>query len=319
MSRLTIAQVEAFYWAIELGSVQKAAAKLGVAQPTISLRLREMEAVLGAPLVERVGRRLGLTRRGHAFLGHARAVIDAYQRMLRASGERLVSGMLRVGLAEGFAVACLPHLIPALARAFPQVRPEWTVATSAGLEQDLVDDALDLAVLVDAAGHRTLRLAPIGLQRTVWAAAPQLGIRHGATPRDLAAFTVVTTPAPTAMYRATIAWFAVGGVPPGSLCVCTSLNAAAQLVAAGLGIGAFPARMVEAYRGQGGMEAIETVPTLPAGRVYAADRVTADRERSEAVLHVLRGVTDAIGYFDGAGADPGGKGRDDPRWTQPQA
>jgi DNA-binding transcriptional LysR family regulator len=298
MGRMTIAQIEAFFWTTELGSVQKAAAKLHVAQPTVSLRLRQLDAEVGAPLLERSGRGLRMTRQGHALLGHARAVMEAYQRMLSASGERLISGVLRVGLAEGFAVACLPHLIPALSRAFPQLQPEWNVATSSGLEQDLVDDALDLAVLVDAVGHRMLRLTPIGQQKTVWAASPRLRIEPGVLARELAQFTIVTTPPPTSMYRATIGWFAGAGVSPGPLCICTSLNAAAQLVAAGLGIGNFPARMVAAYGLQGGIAPIPTIPELADGLVYVADRVTADRDRTAAIISVFQDVTDAIGYFD---------------------
>jgi hypothetical protein len=62
-------------------------------------------------------------------------VLDAYTAM--SSGRELaaVAGMLRIGLAEGFAVAC--------------------------------DAALDLAVLVDPVGDRALRLLPLGSQRNV--------------------------------------------------------------------------------------------------------------------------------------------------------
>ena len=37
MSCITIGQLEAFFWTTELGSVQRAAAKLNLAQPTVSL------------------------------------------------------------------------------------------------------------------------------------------------------------------------------------------------------------------------------------------------------------------------------------------
>jgi DNA-binding transcriptional LysR family regulator len=49
---------------------------------------------------------------------------------------------------------------------------DLVIATSAGLEQDLSDDRLDLAVLVDALGRPNLRLVPLGMQETIWAAAP---------------------------------------------------------------------------------------------------------------------------------------------------
>jgi DNA-binding transcriptional LysR family regulator len=297
MGRVTIAQLEAFFWTVELGSVQRAAARLNVAQPTLSLRLRQLETEVAFPLLERSGRGLRMTRDGHAFLSHARSVLDAYRRMLNSSRGSSVSGTLRIGLAEGFAVACLPHLIPALARAFPQLQPEWTVATSAGLEKDLVDGNLDLAVLVDPVGHRDIRLMPLGLQKTVWAGSRQLAIKAGVSARQLSRFTIITTPPPTPMYRVTIGWFAEGGEQPGPLCICTSLNAAAQLVVAGLGVGAFPARMVAAYQSQGAV-AIVSDPPLADGRVHVADRVSADRSQTAAIVRVLEKVTRSIGYFE---------------------
>lgn len=301
MSRITIAQIEAFYWVAELGSVHKAAAKLNVTQPTVSLRLRQLEAELASPVLERCGRGVRVTPAGHAFFNKARLVLDAYAQIRSASPQRSIGGVLRIGLAEGFAVACLPHLVPALARQYPLLRPEWTVTTSSALEQDLVDGNLDLAVLVDAMGHRSLRMSPLGLQPNVWASSSKFAIRPGASPREVVRFTVITTPPPTSMYRNTIAWFAEAGRKPDDLCICTSVNAAAQLVDAGIGVGIFPSKMVEAYRATGTMVALTTDPPLTVGRVYTADRVTADHERTEPVTRVIEDVTRRLGYFEAVG------------------
>jgi DNA-binding transcriptional LysR family regulator len=146
-------------------------------------------------------------------------------------------------------------------------------------------------------GDRALRLAPLGAQPNVWAGSPTLSIRAGATARELSRFTVITTPPPTPMYRITVAWFAAAEQKPGPLCVCTSVNAAAQLAAAGIGIGIFPARMIEASHLAGSIAAIATDPPPPVGRVYVADRVTADQSRTEAVMRVLQSVTRKLDYF----------------------
>ncbi len=297
MSRITIAQLQAFYWVAELGSVQKAAVKLNLTQPTVSLRLRNLEAELTAPVLEAHGRGVRLTRAGHNFLGKARSVLDAYARLGSDAARNAISGTLRIGLAEGFAVACLPHLVPALARRYPLLHPEWTVTTSAALEPEVVAGNLDLAVLVDPAGHRDLRLVPLGLQPNIWAGSPRLRIRAGATPDELLRFTIISTPPPTSMYRNTAAWFAGTGQPLPALCVCTSVNAAAQLAGAGIGIGIFPSRMVEAYGAGEVIRAITTNPPPMTGRVYLAHRVNADAERADAVMAVLQRTTHQLSYF----------------------
>ncbi len=63
--RITLAQLEAFFWVARLGSVHMAARQLNLAQPTVSLRLRDLEARLGTALFERAGR--GLPERVNDF------------------------------------------------------------------------------------------------------------------------------------------------------------------------------------------------------------------------------------------------------------
>jgi DNA-binding transcriptional LysR family regulator len=298
MSRISIAQLEAFYWVSELGSVHRAAGHLNVTQPTLSLRLQKLEAEFSTPVLERYGRGMRLSRAGHAFLVKAKQVLDAYWRLHKADIPAAVEGRIRVGLAEGFAVACLRHLVPALAKQYPQLRPEWTVTTSSALEQDLLQGNLDLAVLVDAVGDRALRLVPLGPQGNVWAATATLAKRIGSSSRALSRFTVVTTPPPTSMYRNTIAWFASARQKPGPLCICTSVNAAAQLVAAGIGVGIFPKRMIEVYRPLGTLATIPAKPSARAGHACLAHHVTADAERMEAVMRIIEGVTAELNYFD---------------------
>lgn len=298
MNRVSIAQLEAFYWVAELGSVHRAAAHLNVTQPTLSLRLRKLEAELATPVLERYGRGVRVSRAGYAFLAKVKPVLDAYGHLHKAGTPAAVEGRIRIGLAEGFAVVCLRHLVPALASQYKLLRPEWTVTTSSALEQDLSQGNLDLAVLVDPVGDRTLRLLPLGPQTNVWAATTALARRIGTSPRSLSRLTVVTTPPPTSMYRNTIAWFSSARQKPGPLCICTSVNAAAQLVAAGIGVGIFPKRMIEAYRPSGALAVIATKPQLTVGRVYLAHHVTADTDRTEAVMRTIESVTTDLNYFD---------------------
>lgn len=280
-----------------MGSVQKAADQLNVAQPTLSLRLRQLEGELASPILERHGRGVRLTRAGHTFLGHVKAVLDAYRELQKSSQAPEIAGVLRIGLAEGFAVACLPHLIAALETDFPLLRPEWTVGTSAGLEQTLADGSLDLVALVDPIGLRDVRLSALGLQPNVWAIPAAMYGKIGETPHDLAHLTIITTPPPTAMYRLTIGWFGDGKQQPGPLCVCSSLNAALQLVGSGIGIGAFPAKMIEAYPLADTINTLVSRPPLADGRVFIADRATSDPARTTALIRVFERVTRSMEYF----------------------
>ncbi|MQB46476.1 LysR family transcriptional regulator [Rhizobium sp. ICMP 5592] len=298
MNNFSIGQLEAFRWTAELGSVQKAADRLHVTQPSLSLRLKQLESEAEAPLFERYGRGLRLTRHGQAFLSRTRIVLDAYDDLRRVSGVPEIAGTLRIGVAEGFAVASMASLIPNLQRSFPLLRPEWTVATSSGLEQQLADGELDVAILVEPIGLREVRLFALGTQTNSWAVSTDTYAGVGLRATDLSKLTIITTPPPTAMYRATLGWFAEGKITPPNVCLCSSLNAALQLVAAGLGAGIFPTKMIEAYPLAGAIRTLKTDPVLREGRVFVADRATSDEARTQALIRIVEDTARSLRYFE---------------------
>ncbi len=299
MSRISIPQLEAFFWTAELGSVLKAAERLHIAQPTLSLRLRQLEEAVPSPLLERAGRGIRLTPDGHRFLRHAKIVLAAHRELQASVAVAEMSGTVRIGLAEGFAVACLPSLIAEMREAYPLLAPEWTISTSSGLEQSLADGHLDLAVLVDPIGQRDVRLHFLGAQSNRWAAPVATELANSATAQNLARQTIITTPPPTSMYRQTISWFANERTQPAGFCFCSSLNASLQLVAAGIGIGVFPTRMIQAYPGAAKLRAIQSDPPLADGRVYVADRADSDPGRTAAIARLFERATGSMGYFNG--------------------
>jgi DNA-binding transcriptional LysR family regulator len=301
MSRATIAQLEAFYWVAELKSVHQAVVRLNLTQPTVSLRLRALQAGLSTPVLEAHGRGLRLTRAGHAYLRKTKLVLDAHAELGQTASRRPITGVLRIGLAEGFAVACLPHLVPAFAERWPRLQPEWTVTTSAALEAGVLNATLDVAVLVDPIGDPKLGLIPLGSQCNVWAGSPALASRAAASAADMAKMTVISTPPPTSMHRNTMAWFARLGQMPRPLCLCTSVNAAAQLAAAGIGIGIFPERMIEASCVQGTITPIALSSPLPPGHVFIAHRAGTEPDRVDAAATLINQVTRRLDYFDQPG------------------
>ena len=83
----------------EVGSISRAAQVVRVAQPSLSRQLRQLEAEVGEPLLDRSGRRARLTPAGEVFLPLAR---DLVRRADRAAA-------LMQGLADGYFV--IPYTI----------------------------------------------------------------------------------------------------------------------------------------------------------------------------------------------------------------
>lgn len=296
--RVTIAQLEAFFWTGRLGSVQQAARHLNLAQPTVSLRLRDLQRELGATLFERVGRGVRLTHEGEALIANARAVLDEIGRLRdRIGNPSDVSGTVRVGVAETFAIVCLPSLLRMLNRDFPGLRLELVVATSSDLEQGVREHLLDLAFVVHPAGDAQLKLVPLGVQEVGWAASPELGLETTVRPKDLQNIPIITNPPPSAMYRQIMDWFGAAGVEPARLDICTSVTVIAHLVEAGVAVGFLPHKLIAHALERGALVQLSTKPTIASPHVYAAHRLTDGSRAIEIIIHSARQVLSEITFL----------------------
>ena len=97
---MNTSDLRAFVFVIEYGSFSRAAAELGLSQPTVSLRLRHLEERLGLRLLER---RHGvvLTPVGRGLYNRARQVLAQLERFERSAEDlaQLRDGRLRVGIS----------------------------------------------------------------------------------------------------------------------------------------------------------------------------------------------------------------------------
>lgn len=295
--RITLAQLEAVYWVAQLGSVHQAARHLHIAQPTVSLRLRDLENAYGAALFERAGRGLRPTDEGHALVARAAAILDEMTKIHEQRGGAELSGNVRVGVAEGFAMVCLPALLERMRRDFPALRPELVVSTSSGLERDLAAHQLDIAVLVNPIGHPELRLVPLGVQPTYWTAAPSWKLPRRVRPADLRNVPVVCNPPPSASYRQIADWFATGGIEPARVDICSSVALVAHMVASGVAISVLPTKVVEPQVAAGTIEVLEATPPVENGKVYAGFRAGGETGAISAVLRSVRQVLASMDYL----------------------
>ncbi|SFS34297.1 LysR family transcriptional regulator [Saccharopolyspora flava] len=107
----------------EEGGFSRAARRLHIVQPTLSMQIRDLEDEIGGPLFERGARRTTLTPAGRALLGEARQVLAQAERAQESA--RLAvqgkTGRVRIGVAGA---AVLGGLVTSRIRAFCAQRPQ---------------------------------------------------------------------------------------------------------------------------------------------------------------------------------------------------
>jgi LysR family transcriptional regulator, hydrogen peroxide-inducible genes activator len=149
MTKLTLKHLRYFDALARQRHFGRAAEVSAISQPALSLQVKELEDILGAPLVERGPRQISLTPLGEDFALRARDVlraVDELASLARASGGPL-AGRLRLGVIPTIAPYLLPRVMRALTGRFPEIDLRPREAVTPKLVRDLHEGRLDLALL----------------------------------------------------------------------------------------------------------------------------------------------------------------------------
>jgi DNA-binding transcriptional LysR family regulator len=297
--RVTLIQLESFFWVAKLGSTKAAARQLNLAQPTISLRLRDLETALGIKLFERLGRGMRLSNDGSELLERAENVLAEMTRLSELSNVRNpLRAIIRLGVPETFALVCLPSLMLRLQQEHKLLRLEIVVATSAHLEALLLDRQLDVAFIVNPTSDPRLRLLPLGTQETTWLAAPRFGLTPPIRPQDLHNLPIISNPHPSPMHHQIIDWFRSTGLEVPRLSFCNSLTVIAHLIERGIFVGFLPLKLVQAQIENGSIHALSSRPPAIRARIYGCYRLAEGGPAINAILNTARSVVDEVDFLE---------------------
>ncbi|MFD2182448.1 LysR substrate-binding domain-containing protein [Rhodoplanes azumiensis] len=128
----------------------RAAQRLGISQPPLSQQILQLEADLGARLLERTNRRVALTEAGRVFLAEARATLLQAERAAVMAGRaaRGEAGELKIGFASSGALdPTFTETIRAFRAAVPGVRLVLEEQVTASQIEALTELRLQIGVV----------------------------------------------------------------------------------------------------------------------------------------------------------------------------
>jgi len=125
----------------------RAAEACHVTQPTLSAAIRQLEEELGAPIIERGHRFLGLTQQGKLALEHAHRVLAEVEDLQRGveALDKGVSGRLRLGVIPT-ALPVVSHLTTPFFARYPRVTVTVLSRTSQEIQRGIEEFELDAGV-----------------------------------------------------------------------------------------------------------------------------------------------------------------------------
>jgi DNA-binding transcriptional LysR family regulator len=172
----------------ELGSFVAAARALRLPKTTVSRKVQELEARLGAQLLHRTTRKLGLTEAGNIYFDHcqriARDLDEAESAVSQLQdGPR---GWLRFTSPYSAGVIWIAPLLAEFRTRHPEVKVEMVLTNE---KLDLIDKEIDIALRIGPLADSSLVARRLGQFRTQVFASPDYLERHGEPghPDDLAA------------------------------------------------------------------------------------------------------------------------------------
>ncbi|HEY2625658.1 MAG TPA: LysR family transcriptional regulator [Candidatus Udaeobacter sp.] len=161
---MEIHQLRYFVAVADEGSFSRAAAKVRVAQPSLSQQIRKLEAEVGQPLFDRLPRSVVLTEAGRCLIDYARQILASIGDARRSVDELKdeVSGRLAVGAIPTIAPYILPELVGKFQKHYPEVSLEIVEDVTDGITRRVEAGELDVALASTCQQSPTLRRESLG-------------------------------------------------------------------------------------------------------------------------------------------------------------
>lgn len=175
-------------------SFTSAGREVGLSQPSVSRIISKLESDVGAALFVRSTHAVKLTEAGMDYLSRIDPILadlDEANQIVRGDGT--LKGRLRVGCATSFAVREIIPRLPGFVDAHPELQVDLVLTDSM---QDLIDQAIDVALRFGPLGDSTLVARKLGAPQRLLVASPAYLEKAGTplTPADLARHNVILGP-----------------------------------------------------------------------------------------------------------------------------
>lgn len=175
---MELSQLRTLIHVADLGSLSKAADRIGIAQPALSRQIRMLEEELSVRLFTRHGRGMVLTEKGREILEHATRVMAELDE-IRATASDLdapLRGRIAIGFPPTVADIISVPLVAAFRKAHPQAELRLVGAYTGYLLDWLHRGEIDVAILYDPHSARTLRSEPLLLENLFLIGPPESGL-----------------------------------------------------------------------------------------------------------------------------------------------
>lgn len=143
---LDLDQLQSFCAIADCGSFTEAARRVNKTQSAVSMQIKRLEERLGQSLLTRDGRGVALTLHGEALYARARKMLRTNAEILDHFSDGDLSGSIRFGVPDDYAVRLLPVILSSFQRTHPKIAVDVTCMSSEHLLEGMRSGRYDLIV-----------------------------------------------------------------------------------------------------------------------------------------------------------------------------
>lgn len=239
---MTLRHLKIFLAIYETGSTTAASQVLHVAQPTVSIALRELEDHYGVPMFERYARRLRVTEAGrqlYPYAKHLTSLFDEAEDVMRSMG---TAGTLRIGTSITIGTCFLPRLVQDFQALYPRMTIRVTTENTDTITRLLLTNEVDVGLVEGEVHSPFLVVEPYRRDHLTLVCRPDHPFARAGriSPRELAAEPLLLRERGSAVRETFDSLMAAHGLAAEPAWQSVSTQAILQAVRAGLGVSVLP-------------------------------------------------------------------------------
>jgi DNA-binding transcriptional LysR family regulator len=138
--------LRSFVAVVEHGGFSQAGNVIGRSQPAMSLQIKRLESMVGSEVIRRSSREVVLTETGELVMDYALRILGLNDELQHRLQQSQLSGTVRLGIPNEFAMSYLPQILAGFTRRYPDVRLEVVSQLSCNLLNEQAVQQLDLVI-----------------------------------------------------------------------------------------------------------------------------------------------------------------------------
>lgn len=177
---MDLKQIRSFVAVYAEGSINRAAERVNIAQPSLSQQIKALEESVSVKLFERHARGVHPTPAGDRFYDDCRKILGDVENATQTMREfsKGISGSLNVGLIPTVTKGVLAQVLPDYTDALPNVDVRVVEAFSGTLTDWVMSGELDFAICTEPPRHDGLELRVLSSEPLIMVSGHKAGMPH---------------------------------------------------------------------------------------------------------------------------------------------